>query len=158
MHKKPTIAGCPIKHSGYTPPGAFHGSGLKQIRAKLVKLIRESGIKFDAIAVRGNSGLLLGPLVATVLNKGLILVRKDCQSHASYTVEGCTEVKRYIIVDDLIESGKTIKEMRDKIGPSNLIKCVGVFLYSSDILSDRGYKRTMVPNSIPIFSMYRPKL
>jgi len=60
--------------------------------ARMAKAIRKSGIEFDAIAFRGNSGALLASPLATLLKKHLILVRKNtADSHSYTTVEGCSK-------------------------------------------------------------------
>jgi len=97
----------------------------------MAKAIRKSGIEFDAIAFRGNSGALLASPLATLLKKHLILVRKNtADSHSYTTVEGCSKRNcRYIIVDDLIASGKTVQEIFCNI--SNELESpvlVGIFM------------------------------
>ena len=153
------IKGQEIRHSGYIPAEAFHGTGLKRLRAKVTRMIRDSGVEFDAIAFRGVSGSLLGPLVATAMGKGLIYIRKKVDSHRSYDVEGCV-TQRYIIIDDLIDSGKTIHSIREAIEKRARdcgdppATCVGVFLYNHDkSLSKRGYSGGdyIVPDEIPLF-------
>jgi orotate phosphoribosyltransferase-like protein len=58
------------------------------------------------------SGALIGPPVALRLNKSMILVRKDeDDTHSDYKVEGDRNIKRYVILDDFVCSGKT----RDRI-------------------------------------------
>ena len=59
----------------------------------LVAGIKESGIECDAIAFRGMSGALVGPMVALELGKEFIMVRKrNANSHSSYMVEGNTRL------------------------------------------------------------------
>jgi orotate phosphoribosyltransferase-like protein len=63
---------------------------------------------FDTLAFRGMSGAFLAPTLAVRLNKQMILVRKpEDSTHCRQDVEGYTEAKRYIIVDDFISSGET---------------------------------------------------
>lgn len=72
--------------------------------------------RFDTIAVSGVSGLGIGSVVAYILKKNLAVVRKstkDCRS--IYKVESSNNLKRYIIVDDLIETGKTIRRIKTTI-------------------------------------------
>ena len=87
--------------------------------------------KFDAIVMSGYSMALIAPCIADALHKPLILVRKeeeDCAS--SYRVEG-TVCKRYIIIDDLVCSGETLKRIQRKIGDHfySGAKLVGLYLY-----------------------------
>lgn len=91
-------------------------------------------VKFDAIAFCGNSGALVAPILAYELNKYILLVRKKSEScHSLYSVEGLYPGKKkykYIILDDQIESGRTVKAIYNEISEysSNLV-CVGIVLY-----------------------------
>lgn len=91
-------------------------------------------INFDAIAFCGNSGALVAPILAYELNKYILLVRKQAEScHSLYDVEGLYPGKKkykYIILDDQIESGWTVKTIYKQINKysSNLI-CAGIVLY-----------------------------
>jgi hypothetical protein len=65
---------------------------------------------FDAFAFRGNSGALLAAPLAVKMEKSLILVRKTKDtSHSGLLVEGDLGARRYIIVDDMICSGDTVR-------------------------------------------------
>ena len=87
----------------------------KQIVHRLVANINESGLDFDSVVFRGMSGALIVPEVAGVLNKPIVLVRKDDGSHSSHIVEGYAHVKKYIIIDDLIYMGHTITNIVDRM-------------------------------------------
>jgi adenine/guanine phosphoribosyltransferase-like PRPP-binding protein len=90
-----------------------------------------ANVKFDAIAVQGNSGVSVGAVLAFLLNKNLIIVRKaNDGSHSSLQVEGDNSVGTYIIVDDLVASGNTYARIRSKM-VSNFPNVVfkGLFLY-----------------------------
>jgi adenine/guanine phosphoribosyltransferase-like PRPP-binding protein len=66
------------------------------------------GVRYEGIAFSGNSGCLIGSLLARATNKAMVLVRKttkDC--HSDNLVEGHTTIKSYIIVDDTVSSGHT---------------------------------------------------
>jgi adenine/guanine phosphoribosyltransferase-like PRPP-binding protein len=95
--------------------------------AELRKLQRTSVLEFDAIACRGLSGLLIAPQIAVRLEKSLIVVRKGEDCHSSNMVEGDSATLRYIIVDDLIASGSTVRAMHKEIGKfAPKAKCLGV--------------------------------
>ncbi len=91
----------------------------------------------NAIAVRGISGIVMGSIVAHVLNLKLIVVRKENEdSHASYQVEGLSSDLKYVIIDDLVSSGRTVKTIMQDIKNSALgryinIECAGILLYTS---------------------------
>lgn len=113
---------------------------------KLVAKIRKSKIKFDTIAFRGNSGAIVAPLVAIKLKKELLLIRKGA-SHASLKIEGNCNVENYIIIDDVIETGTTIKTIINgisKFAPD--ARPVGIFLY--DDVSDRHF--SCKEHSVPV--------
>jgi len=103
---------------------------------KLVENITNFGLdKFDAIVFRGMSGALVAPIVAYLLKKPVVLVRKDKNTHSTYWVEGLHEVNRYIVIDDLICTGKTMNEILTKMSERHAAsfktphECVGIFLY-----------------------------
>jgi hypothetical protein len=77
---------------------------------QLVTFLQDKSHLFDAIAFRGMSGALIGPVLADRLDKKLIMVRKptDGESHSRMTVEG-EKADRYIIVDDFVSSGSTVR-------------------------------------------------
>lgn len=88
-------------------------------------------IEFDAIAFSGMSGALSAIPIAYKLNKPLILVRKKSDTpktrHSNCEVEGCNNARTYIIIDDFISSGATVKYILKqmwKFTPS--AKCLGV--------------------------------
>jgi orotate phosphoribosyltransferase len=94
-----------------------------------------SKYEYDAIAVRGISGLMLGPTLSVLCDKSLIVVRKhDEDRHSTNVCEGDRGAKRYIIVDDFISDGDTvraiykdIKEWQERShGPENVAVCLGV--------------------------------
>ena len=130
--------------------------------------IMNEGVKFDAIACRGVSGLMIAAPVALLLDKPLIVVRKSIEgSHSSFMVEGYLPRRlRYIIIDDFVETGDTIRQIIEEISAFYLdsrkrgekfvaqdvatsdayfrkeARCVGVFLYSfyeKDNLGDFNY-------------------
>jgi adenine/guanine phosphoribosyltransferase-like PRPP-binding protein len=88
--------------------------------------------EFDSIACRGMSGTLFSGALASRMKKNLILVRKEKDdSHASnMRVEGAIESEKYIIIDDFICSGQTIKAILDNVKHfATSAQCVGVYFY-----------------------------
>lgn len=98
-----------------------------------------AGVEFDAIAFRGLSGSLIAPIVAMEMGKTLLAVRKGEFSHSGRIVEGDYNARTYVIVDDMISSGDTIKEIVKAITEAlelgswtvcgHTARCVGVILY-----------------------------
>jgi len=86
---------------------------------------------FDAIAFTGNSGAAMAYPLSYKLKVPLICIRKrPSDSHSSLKLEGCVSAKRYVIVDDFIESGSTMKKIQRVIKQElEDAKLVGIFLY-----------------------------
>ena len=90
-------------------------------RKKAIKLAKkylgQISEEFDVIVCTGVSGLLMGPSIADAINKPFCVIRKDGDStHSSTKIEGYIKDKtRYIIVDDFMETGTTIENIRTKI-------------------------------------------
>ncbi len=84
--------------------------------------------KFDTIAFTGLSGALLAPELSHKLKKHLIAVRKsEGKSHSSRKVEGYIDCKKYVIVVDMVDTGKTAKRIQRAIKKfSSDSKCIGV--------------------------------
>lgn len=117
----------------------------KKTIARVVKFLKhfDTICPFDAIAMSGTSGMLLGATVADRLHKNLIVVRKsdDKSTHSCYKVEGVYS-KRYVVIDDLIASGKTLAHILNTITAvhqpkcGHECKCVGVYLYQQRVTDE----------------------
>jgi len=116
---------------------------LKEFKKKLkllTAMIKEYREKepFDSIAFCGTSGAAFAYPLSLRLNIPLIHVRKEgIKTHATSKVEGNIGCKSYIIVDDLISTGATIRYIKDMIGeyiPSAKYK--RVFLYGEYFYSE----------------------
>lgn len=114
--------------------GHLYASLSPDTRRETVKQVIRclSPLDFDAIAIRGLSGLLIAPIVAMEMNKTLLVVRKpDEKCHSSKRIEGDYNTRRYVILDDFISSGSTVYAIYDEIKerlPS--AHCIGVFEYN----------------------------
>lgn len=98
---------------------------------RIVKRLTSKKESFDAIAVSGYSMALVGTVVAYSLEKNLILVRKECDKrYSEFRVEG-TSHQRYIIIDDFMETGETIKRVVKEVN-QNLPGCVCVAVGTYD--------------------------
>jgi len=94
--------------------------------------------KFDSIAVTGISGMF-GYLLAQRLKKNIVIVRKG-SCHSSYKVEMLKLPEKYIVVDDLIETGNTLKRIKKEINKTWKLKdkypkpeYVGYYLYHHEL-------------------------
>jgi hypothetical protein len=108
----------------------------KRCDETIAKAIRElDGVDFDTIAVRGVSGLLIGPVLAHLMGKELLVVRKDGERTASsYQTEGHRTILWYIIADDLVCTYSTAVHIHRAVkycAPGAVL--VGMLTYSNSV-------------------------
>jgi len=104
---------------------------------KIGKLHKE--LKFDAIAFTGSSGAALAFVAGITHRIPVIYVRKEGEKAHGRPVECNTTapIHTYLIVDDFIASGNTLRSIRNAINiqatknTEARPKCVGIFLYDS---------------------------
>lgn len=73
------------------------------------------GVKYDTMVCMGTSGTSLVPWLARRLRKYFVIVRKDGESsHASSRLNGMLGA-RYVLVDDFVETGSTLRRMVEAI-------------------------------------------
>ena len=98
---------------------------------------------FDAVAFCGNSGALVAPIVADALNKTILLVRKSGIDCASYEMVEGAVASRYIIIDDLVCSGKTLRHIQRSINQHHfaMSECIGIYLYGNVTKLTENFKR-----------------
>ena len=91
--------------------------------------LRKISDQFDSIACCGVSGLMVVPQIAELLNKNIVIVRKGEKCYSEFRTEGVAPF-RYIIVDDLICSGGTVKYIKKVLKDEYVrSRCVGVYCY-----------------------------
>ena len=96
---------------------------------KAICSLRKIEESFDSIACCGVSGLMVVPQIAEILNKNIIIVRKDEKRYSEFFIEGVSP-SRYVILDDLICSGDTIKHIMNSIHDDTpRAKCIGAYFY-----------------------------
>lgn len=122
---------------------------LPMVVNELAKLIRKQKLDFDAIAFRGMSGALVVPMLCYKLEKGMIVCRKESEESHGSSCEGYMAGGNYIIVDDFISSGSTIRgvvktiddwAVKNTAGGVPFIP-VGIFLYRD---AGMEYSRTII--------------
>lgn len=88
---------------------------------------------FDAIACCGTSGMLVVPQIAELLKKNIIVIRKNTDNgYSDFLIEG-PHTNQYVIIDDLICSGSTVKRIINTIKEdSSRSKCMGIYSYMKD--------------------------
>lgn len=129
---------------------------LKMLRA----MIKKSGIEFDTVVCRGISGCLIVPTLADSLRKPFLLVRKKGDgNHSGFLFEGHAGVQKFIIVDDLIDTGSTIRAILSAMKDGNSkdtgmphAQCVGIYLYNSSCPRD-SFETDLNKPGIPVYSL-----
>lgn len=124
-----TSDGKVIQGASHTCRVLNHKSRNKTI-IKAVCDLRKISNQFDSIACCGVSGLMVVPQIAELLNKHIVIIRKPNEnSYSEFPMEGVTPF-RYVIVDDLVCSGSTIKHIKNTIYEDcPKAQCVGVYCY-----------------------------
>jgi len=121
---------------------------VKKTVTKVRKIKRE--LKFTHIAFRGSSGAAMAFPVSMITGIPLIHVRKLTERSHGYPIEGYGNCEKYIIIDDFICTGKTVKGITNSLKD---IECVGIITYNSDTKSEyvitRGRKRIQIPVFAP---------
>ena len=126
------VDGGVIQGAEHTSLVLNHKQRNKYIIEAVCKL-RKISDDFDAIACSGTSGLIVVPQIAEILNKNILVVRKKCKcqsrAYSEFVLEGVPP-RRYVIGDDLVCSGRTIRYIMSEIKeecPRAI--CVGVYSY-----------------------------
>lgn len=135
--------------------------------AATVRTLSDSGVEFDSIVFSGYSGALVAPAVCARLGKFPAIVRKEKEDSHGERVEYFygRKLGRYVIVDDFIETGATIKRIvstiskdtRDRI--KERAELVGVLLWkrpdaSTDSWGDLRkchFRKTPRTERVPVF-------
>jgi adenine/guanine phosphoribosyltransferase-like PRPP-binding protein len=100
-----------------------------KIIIRAVCALRRINDSFDSIACCGASGMMVVPQIAEILNKNIVLIRKDEKRYSEHQVEGVAPF-RYVIVDDLICSGSTVRNIKNKIHKEYpRAVCMGIYCY-----------------------------
>lgn len=101
---------------------------------KVVKEIRKihKKTKINAIAFTGSSGAALAYPVSYITGIPLLCVRKSTKdNHYHNKLEGYVNPKNYVIIDDIIATGRTVKSIRKAIAKeSPKSKLLNVVLYN----------------------------
>jgi hypothetical protein len=104
-----------INAAGHISP-LMKPDSLQTLVNNAVETLTPHAQNFDAIAFRGMSGALVSAPIAIALKKHLILVRKNEVRYSCHGVEGPKGDYNYLIVDDLISSGDTVRAIHREIG------------------------------------------
>lgn len=124
---------------------------VKKSLPALKKLKR--ALNFDAIAITGSSGAALAFYASIHLDVPVIYVRKARENSHGQQIESNVHgaVKRYIIVDDFIDSGATVNRIISHIDKQCKKRleaepeCVGIFLYAESDCTFSTKKGVTIP-------------
>lgn len=135
-------------HAGYLT-ALFDRKTQNSVVKNIKLLIKEKDLKFDGFVVTGISGVSMGAIMSRLLNKKLMVVRKDedDDNHSWYNIENYTNGGKYIFLDDLIASGNTLKRVKECIQKEHTKKLkynptleapeiIGVLLYAGRMISN----------------------
>ncbi len=113
----------------------FKPDKFAEILDETIKAILAFKPKFDAIAFTGVSGAAMAFPVSAATGIPLICIRKSKDNTHYFKgknpkYEGITGIKKYIILDDFVTSGETIRTIKWEIKTENpKAKCVGIYTY-----------------------------
>lgn len=133
---------------------------LRAVVNRVVKkiVVLKKKLRFQAIAFTGSSGAAIAYAVSAATGIPLIHVRaKGTKSHGD-AIEGSDKrVERYVILDDMIASGATVRRVYTNVQRLasrswNTIECVGVLLYADNIERPTPFNITAGRN-LPVFSV-----
>lgn len=130
--------------------GKVYGKQFLKLVPAAVKKLRAIKRKypFDAIAFRGSSGAALAFPLSYFLKLPLIHVRKGNSHYGSGAIEGTISSKKYVIIDDFIDSGATVKKIIREVSKEMDAKPAAICLYASG-----QYAATAKFEGIPLISI-----
>ena len=100
-----------------------------KIIIKAVCDLRKIKNEFDSIACCGVSGLLVVAQIAELLNKNILIIRKNEKRYSEFRTEGIAPL-RYVVIDDLICSGTTVNHITRIIKEEYpRAKSIGIYCY-----------------------------
>lgn len=131
---------------------------------RVVWFIRAKKLEFDSIAFSGMSGAIVAPLVAMELNKPIILIRRSTQhTHSGRHIEYSDSIqkekcKSYIIIDDFIASGDTVKRIKRRMRSAfgKYCQCVCVVCYNKERCDEyRNSDNMCRVDDMPVYAVWR---
>jgi phosphoribosylpyrophosphate synthetase len=137
------------------PPDSFQSTMLAA--GKIIQRLKKK-LDFDAVAFSGSSGCAIAFYVAAKYRTPLIYVRKVGENAHGSKVE-CNyqgDIRKYLIVDDFVSSGATVRHIRDTIKKHAIksrTECptpVGIFAYDP---SANAYDAGEKLNDLRIYNM-----
>jgi orotate phosphoribosyltransferase-like protein len=102
--------------SGYYTEGIFGETRLRSYAQWVADVVArlQSEHDLDFVAVSGLSGISVAFAAKMLHDFPVVVVRKGESTHGSQ-VEGNARMGRYVVLDDLIDTGATVQRIRDGI-------------------------------------------
>lgn len=126
---------------------SFSDSSMKVYVSFVTKTLRRFP-RSVGLVFRGVSGMVVGIRAADKTKRHYAIVRKSKNNnHSSRLVEGFRP-KKYIIVDDFICSGATVRAIVKAMDNETCGKCVGVILYNGTLPVP---KKQIGKYTVPVF-------
>lgn len=148
----------------------LHHTYLRRRIPEIITCLDESGIKFETLVCRGQSGFGVATILSMHYSVPIFLCRKD-QSHDARAAVGYLQ-NNFLVVDDFICTGETIKAiartMEDTIKVEGLspadMPCVGILLWNSTTvrgscpyIPEETNTRSFGPwGTVPVFGLRHP--
>ena len=116
---------------------------IKQAVDKTLQKIKKIKRPYRYIVCTGYSGALIAGFISVKLKKEIIIVRKPSDSSHGHVIESDQDKflydknergnrrSNYVIIDDFIVSGETIRRIIETCSPHKLT-CIGVVRYKDD--------------------------
>ncbi len=106
-----------VADSGYSG-NIYKAGGLRKHASHVLRSLKKLDGQYDFVAVTGKSGMAVA-FAALALSKdgfNLVTIRKGESSHGR-EIEGYTGygAERYVIIDDIIDSGATITRIHERL-------------------------------------------
>lgn len=130
--------------------GVINPKDRKKKIERIIKMLKPYNDRFTTFAFMGMSGALIAPLLADKMGKDILLVRKNDKSHSYYNAEGRVDGD-YVIIDDLVDSGKTVRKIIDDISKVYPIKCVALVLYDNYFTIEE--TKSKIQHDIPLLTI-----
>jgi orotate phosphoribosyltransferase-like protein len=115
-----------IRGNGYSYHQFDHGS-LRAIAQRIAETLPKLLAEYDAqaVVVTGKSGMSVAFAAMMLADIPLIVVRKRGENAHGEMIEGVTsvEVRRYIILDDFVSSGATVRTVVRDIDDYCRVQC-----------------------------------
>lgn len=139
----------------------YTGTGIRSHAQHVVDTLQKLEGQYDFVACTGKSGMSVA-FAALAMSKthfDLITVRKGESSHGA-EIEGLANGPRYIVVDDLTDTGSTLERIETKLDSAwhncevdggEKPEMVGVILYTKSCYRDSKLYMRQDGTSIPIY-------